>query len=87
MAKNAPLVFSNITPAQYAALTAKAKSSGIDLTGNTGTASSYGVEVAWNYSPDSRQLMLQCLKTPFLMSTAEVDSELQSLVLQNISGA
>ncbi len=87
MSQNPPLVFSNITSAQYAVLISKAESNGISITGNSGTASKYGVEVAWNYSPDAQQLTLQCLKTPFFMSAADVDAKLQSLVDQSISTA
>jgi hypothetical protein len=82
-----PLLFNNITPAQYAALITKAAASGISIAGNSGTASKYGVEVAWNYSPDARQLTLQCLKTPFFMSAADVHTKLQSLVEQSVSAA
>ncbi|MFZ0747216.1 MAG: hypothetical protein WAM85_22625 [Terracidiphilus sp.] len=85
MSQNPPLVFSNISPAQYATLIAKAKTSGIDIAGNSGTATKFGVEVAWNYAPDAQQLTLQCLKSPFFMSEAEVHAKLQSLVEQSIS--
>ncbi len=70
MPQNPPLVFCNITPEQYAALIAKAKASGVDLIGNSGTASRYGVEIAWNYAPESQQLTLQCLKTPFFVKAS-----------------
>jgi hypothetical protein len=87
MSQSSPLVFSNITPAQYSLLIAKAQSSGIHITGNSGTTSKYGVEVAWSYSPDARRLTLQCLKTPFFMSTSDVHTKLQSLVEQSITAA
>jgi hypothetical protein len=87
LSPNPPLAFSNITPAQFATLTVKAKSAGIDLAGNTGTASKFGVEVTWNYSPDTQQLTLQCLKTPFFMSAADVHTKLQALVQQSLSAS
>ena len=52
MAQSAPQVFSGITPTQYASLLLKAQANGLDLTGNNGTASKFGVEMAWNYSPN-----------------------------------
>jgi hypothetical protein len=85
MATNPPLTFSGITPDQFAQMALKAKESGIDLNGNTGTASKFGVEISWNYSPDSQQLTLQCLNTPFFVSPADVQAKLQSLVEQTIS--
>lgn len=84
---NPPLAFSSVTPAQFAALTAKARSAGIDLVGNTGTASRFGVEVAWNYSPETQQLTLQCLKTPLFVSVADVNAKLQALVQQSLSAS
>jgi hypothetical protein len=86
MAQNPPLIFSNVTPENYAALVAKAKASGIDLAGNSGTATKYGVEIAFNYSPDTQQLTLQCLKTPFFVSADDVHSRLRSLVKESLPG-
>jgi len=85
MTQNAPLVFSGIAPEQFAALCAKAKASGIELDGNSGTASKYGVEVRWNYSPTSGQLVLEVLKTPFFIGAADVYAKLQSLVEQSLA--
>ena len=87
MAQSAPLVFAGVSPGQYDRLIEKAKAAGIDLSGNSGTASKFGVEVAWNYAPDAQQLTLQCLRTPFFVSSAEVDARLQSLVKESLAGA
>jgi hypothetical protein len=85
MPQNPPLVFSSITPAQYAALVAKAKASGVDLIGNSGIASRYGVEISWNYEPESQQLTLQCLKTPFFVKASDINQKLQTLVNQSLT--
>lgn len=77
--------FEGITPEQYARLVAKAKAAGIDLNGNSGTASKYGVEVAWNYVPEAQELTLQCLKTPFFVSAADVDAKIQTLVKESVN--
>jgi hypothetical protein len=83
MAQNPPRTFSGITPDQYAQLIVKAKASGLDLDGNSGTASKFGVEVQWNYSPESQQLTVQCLRTPMFVSAATVYGKLQALVEQS----
>jgi hypothetical protein len=83
MAQNPPHTFSGITPDQYTQLTVKAKAVGIDLNGNSGTTSKYGVEVQWNYSPETQQLTLHCLRTPMFVSAATVYAKLQSLVVQS----
>lgn len=80
MTQSAPQIFQGVTPEQYAQLVEKAKEAGIDLAGNSGTASKYGVEIAWNYSPESHELSIQCLKAPFFMSAADVNAKIRSLV-------
>jgi Fe2+ or Zn2+ uptake regulation protein len=83
MAQNPPKTFSGITPEQYAKLTEKARANGIDMSGNRGTASKYGVEMQWDYSPEAQQLTLQCLRTPMFISAATVYGKLQALVEQS----
>ncbi len=83
MAASAPQVFKGVTPEQYDRLVAKARAAGIELAGNSGTASKYGVEVAWNYVPETQELTLHCLKTPFFMSAADVDAKIQGLVKES----
>jgi hypothetical protein len=85
MGPSAPQVFKDISPEQYSRLVEKAKASGIDLGGNSGTASKFGVEIAWTYVPDSQQLTIQCLKTPFFMSTSDIDTKIQTLVAQTVA--
>ena len=85
MAISAPQVFNGVTPEQYARLVEKAKSAGIDINGNTGSASKYGVQIAWNYAPTTQELTLQCLKTPFFMTANDVNSKIHTLVSQSLS--
>lgn len=87
MSKSAPRVFSDIAPEQFATLCEKAKAAGIDLGGNTGTASKFGVEVSWTYSPERRELVLQCLRTPFFVKADDVNAKLQSVVKESLSQA
>ena len=85
MGQSAPQVFKGVTPDQYARLVEKAKGAGIDLSGPSGTASKFGVEVAWNYLADAQELTLHCLKAPFFMSTADVNSKIEELVRQSMA--
>lgn len=80
MAPSAPHVFHGVTPERFARLVKEAHSAGIDLEGNSGTASKFGIEIAWNYTPENQELTLQCLKTPFFMSMADVDAKIRTLV-------
>jgi hypothetical protein len=79
-----PQVFSGITPEQYASLIQKARAAGIELSGNSGTASKFDVEVAWNYSPEAQKLTIRCLHTPFLVRPAEVQAKLRKLVQESV---
>ena len=87
MAQDQPLVFSNIPPAQYAQLIERARANGVELSGNSGTASRLGVEIRWNYSPETKQLTLECMKAPFIMSKAAVYAKLKSVVDDSLSAS
>jgi hypothetical protein len=79
-----PLVFANVTPEQYARLTQKATAAGINMSGESGTTSSFGVELSWNYNAAAQQLNIQCLKTPFFMTPEEVNAKIQKLVKETV---
>ena len=79
-----PQVFTGVTPDQFARLVEKARGAGIDLNGNSGTASKFGVEMSWNYEPDKQQLTIQCLKTPPFLNAADIDARIQTLVQQSL---
>ncbi len=85
MGQSEPQTFQSITPEQFARMVAKARAAGIDLNGNSGTASKMGVEVTWNYVPDSQELKIQCLKAPFFMSTRDVDARIKSMVTESLA--
>ena len=85
MAESAPQVFSGITPEQYASLLQKAQANGFDLSGNSGTASKFGVQVVWNYSPDEQQLTFQCLRTPFFMKPEDVNAKIEAMVKESLA--
>jgi hypothetical protein len=73
-------VFNDMSPEQYAALMLKAGAAGFNISGNEGTASQFGVEVAWKYSPEARQLSIQCVSVPFFLSADTVDARIRELV-------
>lgn len=85
MSQTAPLVFPGVTPGQYAKLIEKAKAAGIELTGNSGTASKFGVEVAWNYLPEKQELTFHCLQTPFFVKPEDVNAKIEALVKESLA--
>jgi hypothetical protein len=80
MAASPPQVFHNVSPENYATLVEKANQAGIQLTGNAGKASQYGVEVEWNYSPEDRELSIQVLTAPFFMSADTINARIKKMV-------
>jgi hypothetical protein len=85
MPSSEPQIFQNITPAQFAILSEKAQAAGIAISGNSGAASKMGVEVAWNYSPESSELSIQCLKTPFFIHADDVNQRINTLVTETLA--
>jgi len=85
MPASAPHIFKGVTPDKYASLIEKARAAGIELNGNSGTASKFGLEIAWNYSPEAQELTLQCLKTPFFMKAADVDARIQRVIQEGLA--
>jgi hypothetical protein len=76
--------FSGITPAQFSVLEQKAGANGLDLKGHSGTAAKFGVEVAWNYAPETGELSIQCLSAPFFKPPESVNARIKALVKQTI---
>ena len=85
MTQSSPQVFKGITPEQFAKLSAKAQAAGIALNGNTGTAQKFGVEVEWNYVPETQQLTLHCLRTPFFVNVEDVNTKIKALVQESLA--
>lgn len=87
MSDPTPQIFENVTPQQFAQLAAKAQSAGIAIAGDTGTASKMGVEVTWNYSSETQQLTLTCLRAPFFIGVHQVNEQIRTLVTQTLTAA
>ena len=82
MTASAPQTFHGVTPERYARLVEKASAAGIPMDGNAGSAAKFGVEVAWNYSPETQELTIHCLRTPFFLNAGDVEAKIRSLVQQ-----
>jgi hypothetical protein len=85
MNSSAPLTFQGISPEQYTALVSKANATGLALSGDSGTASRLGVEVAWSYTPESGLLSIQCLRTPFFMKPEQVNARIEAVIREAIA--
>jgi len=75
-----PQIFPDITPEQFACLVAKAAAQGIEIAGNSGSASRDGVTIAWDYDDAGQILTLQCTASPFFIPCNMINARLQGLV-------
>jgi hypothetical protein len=72
--------FSNITPEKFASLETQAQASGVPIQGNSGSASKFGGQFAWNYDPATLELTITVTQPPFLMSCESVNARISALV-------
>jgi hypothetical protein len=80
MTECAALVFSGISVARFACLSAKARAQGININGDNGNASKDGITVSWDYHPVSQSLTLQCTSAPFFLNCESIDRTIHDLV-------
>jgi len=84
VAHSEPQIFKGISPERFAQLQVKAQAAGMGLNGNSGTAQKFGVEVKWNYAPETQELTLQCLSAPFFVKPEDVDAKIRALVKESL---
>jgi hypothetical protein len=72
--------FSGITQEHFACILQKAQSSGIDISGNNGTASGSGITIAWDYNPALQRLTVQCTDKPVYVECGVILSQIRELV-------
>jgi len=80
MSSCATQVFSNVTPAQFDCLSQNASAAGINISGNTGSASQDGITVEWTFDPTAATLSIQCTSAPFFALCGTINSKIHDLV-------
>jgi hypothetical protein len=80
MTSCAEQIFSKVTSEQFACLTEKAKTAGIDIAGNNGKATRDGIEISWRYDPVDETLSIRCTSAPFFVSCGTINSKIHDLV-------
>ena len=78
--------FSGMTQEHFACLLQEAQSSGINISGNSGTASRDGITLTWNYDPASQVLTVQCTDKPVFLMCGVITSQISDLV-NNCTGS
>ena len=72
--------FTGITPAIKAFLESKGAAAGLPISGDTGSATTMGVTIQWNYDPTAETLTITCTDAPFFVPCHTVHSKVTELV-------
>jgi hypothetical protein len=80
MAGCATQTFTGITIERFGCLLAKAQEAGINIVGNSGSATQDGITIDWNFSPAEQTLDLQCTSAPFYVPCGTINSKIHDLV-------
>jgi hypothetical protein len=80
MASSDVQTFSGITPQHFEWLVQKAQAAGINISGNSGTASRSGITIAWEYDPAAQKLVVQCTDKPVYVGCGTILSQIRELV-------
>jgi hypothetical protein len=80
MGQCAEQVFSNCTIAKFVCLMAKAQAAGINIQGNSGTATQDGITISWTFDPAGETLSIQCTSAPFYLSCGTINQNIHDLV-------
>jgi hypothetical protein len=71
--------FTNLTPAVWQCLVAKAASYGVTVSSNNGSVTKSGFTIAWNYDPASQTGNIQCTDSPWWAPCSMINSKINSI--------
>lgn len=81
MSACAMLTYNNVTQAAWqSAQQAVAAKFGVQITTDSGNATSDGFTVHWNYDAARQMLSIQCTDSPFLVPCSAINSEINDMV-------
>ena len=80
MSACAMLSYNNVTSAAWQCGVAKAAQYGVQITGNSGSATASGFTIAWNYNPSAQTLTLQCTDSPWWAPCSTINSHINDAV-------
>ena len=72
--------FSNVSPAAFKCLVAKAAKYGVTIGGDSGSAESNGFKISWNYDRAASKLTIQCTDKPFWAPCSTVKGQVKEEV-------
>jgi hypothetical protein len=75
-----PINFSNVSQAAFTCCAQTAAKYGVTINSNSGSGSSHGFTIEWNYDPASKTLMLHCTGKPFFIPCSAVNDHITDAV-------
>ena len=72
--------FTNFSAAAFKCLVAKAAKYGVKIGSDSGSASSSGFTISWNYDRAASKLTIQCTKKPIIIGCGTVRNQVKSQV-------
>jgi len=72
--------FIGFTPQHFACLLQRAQSSGLNISGTSGTASRGGITIAWSYDASAQVLSVQCTEKPAFLGCGLITAQISDLV-------
>lgn len=82
----APIIFPNVTPTQFAQLQVKAQASGLPINGVSGSGSHEGVDFAWNYDVNGDTLTVTLKDKPLFVSWGFIEAKLKAAITAALDG-
>jgi hypothetical protein len=72
--------FTNFSAAAFKCLAAKAAKYGVKIDSDSGSASTSGFTISWNYERAASKLTIQCLKKPIIIGCGTVRNQVKEQV-------
>lgn len=79
--------FTNVSAAAFDCLKAKAAKYGVKIDSDSGSASSTGFTISWNYERAASKLTIQCTKKPIIIGCGTVRGQVREQVQDCIASS
>lgn len=86
MSACAMLSYNNVTLAAWGCAKQAAAQYGVVIDGNSGTATSNGFTIHWNYDPQAKTAQVQCTDSPFWASCSMINGHLNTAIETCLGG-
>ncbi|HXI90474.1 MAG TPA: hypothetical protein VNH18_29540 [Bryobacteraceae bacterium] len=81
-----PVIFSNVSPEQWAAIEAKLATAHIRIEHDQGEIVIQSADIRWDYESSAKTLTVQCVRKPFIIPCSKVNAKITELFQKEVSG-